>query len=92
MSKKSAIDELWQELKTQRDELKLQVHLAANEIEEEWRHIEEKKWPEIERNLRKLETDCEEQIADLGKAIEIIGDEIKNTYSRIRTRLDEKNE
>ncbi len=89
---KRAIENLWQEIKTQRDELRLQVHLAANEVKEEWRYIEEKKLPEIEHKLHKLEEDYEAQIADLGKAIEIIGDEIKNSYSRIKSRLDEKSE
>lgn len=86
---KSAIESLWQDLKTQRDELKLKIHLAAAEIEEEWQKIEDKKWPEIEHRLRELEEGTEEQIAEVGKALEIVGDEIKNAYSRIKSRLDD---
>ena len=88
MSKKD-FDAYIQELKTQRDELKLQIHLAAAELKEEWQHIEEKRWPELEHKLRDLAGNIEEQAEDLGEAVEVVGEEIKATYSRIKARLKE---
>ncbi len=35
-------DTLWAELKTQRDELRVQVHLAGAEIKDEWEEVDDK--------------------------------------------------
>ena len=84
---KHDFEKFWQEVKTQRDELNVQIHLAAAELKEEWQHIEDKQWPEIEHKLRKLAEDYEEHADDLVEALHVVGQEVSNAYSRIKTRL-----
>ena len=84
---KSDFEKFWQEVKTQRDELNLQIHLAAAEVKTEWQHIEEKKWPEVEHKLRLLAEDYEEHAEDLAEAAQIVGEEIRHAYQRIKERL-----
>ena len=35
------LENLWQELKTERDELRVQMHLAKAELRDEWEELEE---------------------------------------------------
>ena len=84
---KHDFEEFVQDIKTQRDELNLKMHLAAAELKTEWQHIEDKKWPEIEHKLRILAENYEEQTDEFTDSVRIIGEEIHNAYDRIKARL-----
>jgi hypothetical protein len=83
------LEKFWQELKTQRDELRLQMHLAKSELKDEWEALE-KKWPEAESKLEKFADEVEESAEGLKDSLIVIGSELKDTYHRIRTRLKEE--
>lgn len=74
----SEIDKLFAELKQKRDELRLQMHLASKEAQDEWEELEEK----LEEFKEKA--DLEETGKGLSKALAQFGNEIKLGYDRIR--------
>ncbi len=90
MMDKHEFEQFWQDIKTQRDELHVRMHLAAAEIKTEWQFIEDKKWPEVEHKLRKLAEDYEENAEEFGETVRIVGEEIRGAYNRIKTRLKDQ--
>ena len=77
----SEFDELVSELKQKRDELRVRIHLASKEAQEEWQELEDK-------------MDDFASKADLGRTGEGIGDalgqlgqELKLGYKRIRDAI-----
>lgn len=80
------ITKLFDELKHQRDEIQLQLHLANMEVKEEWEKVE-LKWPEFERQLQEMADDTKETSQEIIHASKIIGDEISTAYKRINERL-----
>ena len=79
----SEYDDLVADLKQKRDELRLKIHLASKEAQEEWQELEEKMDDFVSR-------------ADLGRTGEGIGDalgkfaeELKLGYKRIRDAIKE---
>jgi vacuolar-type H+-ATPase subunit D/Vma8 len=77
----SEFDDLISDLKQKRDELRVQIHLATKEAQEEWQELEEKMDDFMSR-------------ADLGKTGEGVGDalgklgeELKLGYQRIRNAI-----
>jgi vacuolar-type H+-ATPase subunit D/Vma8 len=77
----SEFDDLVSDLKQKRDELRVQIHLASKEAQEEWQELEEKMEDLASR-------------AELGKTGEGIGDalnqlgqELKHGYQRVRDAI-----
>ena len=66
------------DLKQQRDELRLQLHLASQEAKEEWNELEEK----MEQFSAKVK--LKETGEGVGKALGQLGHELKLGYERVR--------
>jgi vacuolar-type H+-ATPase subunit D/Vma8 len=68
-------------LKQIRDELRVQIHLAKKEVQEDWEELEDK----MEDMVAKA------QLAETGEgvsdAVEQLGDELKLGYQRIRDAI-----
>jgi len=75
------IDDLLEELKQKRDELRLQINLASKDARDEWRELE-KKMDEFADRAKLQETSH-----GVGKALEQVGEELKKGYERIRDAL-----
>ncbi len=73
-------------LRTERDELRVRMHLARAELREEWK-ILEKKWERLERRLEKAGSDAIAASRDVGGAAGTVAEEIAAAYRRIRERL-----
>ena len=82
------LNELWEKLKTQRDELRLKAHLATAELKDEWEELEEK-WKYAEGKLNKLQHEAKDSAADLKASTKIVLDEISTAYDRIKHRLSD---
>ena len=84
----SDIDDLMEELKQKRDELRVQVHLASKEIKEEWDELEEK-MDHFAGEAKKFADDAKlkETGSGLGDALSNLGHELKLGYERIRDAL-----
>ena len=79
----SDIDEMFAQLKQKRDELRLQIHLASKEAQEEWQELEEK-MDEFASKAKLGETG-----EGVGKALGELGHELKLGYERLRDAIKE---
>ena len=86
MTSEKPVDDSVEQLKTIRDELKLQAHLLEMELEDEWQDME-KKWDELNRYLKPVEEATEEAVSDVGAAVSLLVDEIGKGYEKIKNAL-----
>ena len=83
MSVRDQIEEQVEELKTARDEIQVRLHLAKLEAREAWEGVE-KQWEHVEGKLKVLGEATQESVEDVGKAAQLVLDEIREGYERIR--------
>lgn len=81
-------DKLVDSLKTERDELKLKLHLGSMEAKEEFEEAE-KKWAAIKAKASQIADSAEETSDEFIEKAKVVGDELKETYHRIAKRLKE---
>ena len=84
---KGRLEELISKLKQERDELRVQIHLAKAEAKDEWEELE-KKWDILENKLTALKRETKDASKDIGAALGVLSEEIANAYKRIRKKLD----
>ena len=60
----SDIEDFWEKLKTQRDEMKVQAHLARAEFRDEWNEVEEK-WQKAEQVSDQVQDQAIQRFAHL---------------------------
>ncbi len=84
----SEFDDLVDDLKQKRDELRVQIHLASKEINDEWEELEEK-MQEFSGKARKLSDDAKlkETGEGVGDALMNVGHELKLGYERIKNAI-----
>lgn len=70
-------DDMMDELKQKRDELRVQINLASRELKEEWDELEDK-MQDFSRRARLRETG-----EGVGDALGQLGSEIKQGYKRL---------
>jgi vacuolar-type H+-ATPase subunit D/Vma8 len=75
------LDELFDQLKQKRDEVRVQIHLASKEVQDEWHDLEKKM--EDFSNKAKLA----ESSTGVGQALSELGGELKKGYKRIRAAI-----
>lgn len=82
------LDDVIEELKQKRDELRLQIHLASREVRDEWNELEDK-MEDFSGRARQFANDAKlkETGAGLGDAMQKLGHEIRLGYERIRDAL-----
>ncbi len=83
---KDNLDKLIASLRQQRDELRVQMHLAKADARDEWEKLE-KRWEQIEAKLEKAGSEARSSAGDVGAAIEQVASEIGRAYDRIRKAL-----
>ena len=81
-------NELWEQLKTQRDELRVRMHLGRADLKDEWDEMEEK-WESVQDKFEDFLEDSGEAAKEVQGMMHIIGEEISAAYARIKQRLDE---
>ena len=81
-------DDMIEELKQKRDELRLQMHLASKEVKDEWEELEEK-MEHFSGKAKQFSNDAKlkETGAGIGDALGQLGGELKRGYDRIREAL-----
>jgi len=82
----SDVDKLWQEIKTQRDELNVRAHLAKAELKDELEDLEHR-WREAEKSFRHMREEAKEATAELKSSSKVVLEELSVAYSRIKERL-----
>ena len=81
-------NELIEDLKQKRDELRVQMNLASKELRDEWDELEEK-MDEFTSKAKNLVDDAEikETGEGIGDALGQLGGEIKKGYERLRKAI-----
>jgi len=82
------INDFWEKLKAQRDEMKVQAHLARAEFRDEWDEVE-KKWQKAEQKLQHVQDQAIETTTEMQRSAKVVMEEIASTYQRIKERLDD---
>ena len=86
MSIKIEFDNLIEELKSERDEIALKIHLASMEAKEEFEGAE-KNWAKLRNKAIELADESIETSEELIAKAKIVGEELKETYVRISKRI-----
>ena len=80
------IDELVDELKEERDKLRVRVHLAKMEADEEWEELEDK-FEKLESKAKAIGRATAQSAEDVGEAVKLLGNEIKDGFKHIASQL-----
>ena len=86
MTMSQEFDKLVEKLKTERDELKLKLHLGSMEAKEEFEEAE-KKWEQVKLKASEITDEAVETSEEYVEKAKVVGDELKEAYHRIRERL-----
>ena len=79
---KNRIDDMVNDLKQERDELKVKLNLAKLEASDEWNKLE-KKLAKLEQKARELGGVTMESSHDIGAAAKLLGEEIRDGLKKI---------
>ncbi len=83
------LEKLWRGLKTERDELRLQMHLAKAELRDEWEDLEEE-YAHAQQKFDRFKKETGELAGEAKQAMGIVVDEIGAAYKRVRQRLKQQ--
>ncbi len=86
MELKADLSDLVETLKQERDELRVKIHLAKLELQQEWEKTE-KQWENFKAKADEVLKDTKEVAEEISESAKVIGEELKNAYLRIRERL-----
>ncbi len=84
--KQSTVAKLISELKQQRDELRLKIHLGSEDLKDEWGKLD-RKLTEMNDRYQPLKDAVEESAEDVWESLKLVGSEIKDGFRRIRKEL-----
>lgn len=84
------LNDLLEELKQKRDELRVRMHLASKEIKEEWEELEEK-MEDFSGKAKQFANDAKlkETGEGLGDALGKVGHELKLGYERLKKAMQD---
>lgn len=83
---KERITRLVDELKQERDELRLKLQLAKMEAGDEWQELDAK-WEKFESKARAVGNATAESADEIGVAAKLLGEEIRDGFKRIARQL-----
>jgi uncharacterized protein YicC (UPF0701 family) len=83
---KSRLQSLLSKLEEEGDELKLKMGLAKLEARDDWGDIQ-KKLERLRGRMKVVQEEAGESGGDVGAAFEVLGEEIKTAFDRIRKAL-----
>lgn len=86
MLQQTKIHDTVEKLKTQRDELIVQINLAKAETRDEWEKME-KRWHEIDQKIKTVGKEAREASEDVVSALGLLADEVAEAYKRIKSQL-----
>ena len=81
-------EDLIEDLKTERDILKVQMHLAKAEAKDEWARLE-KKWDKIAAESKKLGEVVQETASEAKVDLKILADDLLAGYKKMRKSLED---
>ena len=86
MQMKEEFNKLIEKLKMERDVASLKIHLASMDAKKEYEEAE-KKWVEVKAKASQITDGAVETSEEFIAKVKVVGEELKETYSRISSRL-----
>lgn len=83
---KKAVADLILQLKQERDELKLKMHLGKEDLTDEWNALQDK-LAALSRRYKPLRDAIEETSDEVWDSLKLVGGEIRTGFDRIRRSL-----
>jgi hypothetical protein len=83
---KQYVSQLLSDLKQQRDELRLQIHLGGKELKEQWNALEDKLL-DLDRRCEPIKEAVGDTAEDVWESLKLLGGEVKEGFQRIRKSL-----
>ena len=83
---KKTLQDVMAELRQEREELRVRMHLAKAEAKQEWEELE-KKWQHFESRVGDTAEEAKASGKNVGAALEHLGEELASAYRRIRNTL-----
>lgn len=80
---KAEAKKLYEKLKTQRDELKVQAHLAKAELRDKWQETEHD-WERFEAKAKTIGKGAQKASEDVGKGFVLLGHQLQEAYKDIK--------
>ena len=80
------IEEMLEDLKEERDELRVRLHLAKLEGSEEWQKLESK-MAKLESRAKEIGGATVEASQDMGAAAKILAEEVRDGFKKIARRF-----
>jgi hypothetical protein len=77
---------LMDDVQRQRDELRLQLHLAKAEAKQEWERLEVK-WEQARGKMEVVGREAGKAAHEVGAALKLALDELRKGYERVRALL-----
>ena len=84
---KTELNEFYQKIKTERDELKVKANLAKRELKDVWDSTEEK-WSSFQNKYHVIAEAMDDALDDVADGFIALGREIKHAYKDIRKGID----
>ena len=75
-----------EQLKQQRDELRVKLHLAKADAKDEWVKLE-RQWEEVKPKLEAARQEAGKTAGSVGSALNLAMEELKKGYERMRKLL-----
>lgn len=83
---RARLNDILQDLEQERDELRVKMHLGMAEAKDAWDEIDAK----IDGIRARLASEAEDKVDDAEEAWEVVRDEVKSAFARIRERLSKE--
>jgi len=74
------------DLKRQRDELQVKLHLAKADARDEWAKLETR-WEEVKGKMKTVRQEASHTTESVASGLSLVLDELKKGYDNIRKRL-----
>ena len=83
---KDRSEKMLKELKMERDDLKVQLHLLSMDVTEEWNELESK-YEKFKAKSSEVADVAGDSAGDVLEALKLVGDELREGYNRIRRSM-----
>ena len=80
------LEQLTQTIKTERDEIRVRLHLLKAEGKDEWERVEGK-WHHLEPKLKQIRESVVESGHEIGAATVVLAEEVGHAYRHLRNTL-----
>lgn len=86
MSIQEELKRLSEKIKQYRDEARVQIHLAKEDVKDEWDDLEAD-WARFRQKLDDIIHNAEDASQEARQTLNRLGEDLKNGYERLRKRM-----